>query len=324
MFDRDNKGQMTQSIGENGSGNQAEHDIYNITNYYGLSNEKFIEIFNRIFGEIKQDTVNGDLSYKDIVGIFNNLFEQNFYRISNEAKEIADSRCKELIIKFFTILYFQNLSGFNQAVDPDFQYDLFIAQRDYARCGDSILSNMLVRLLIERTKETERSLSQIVLNESIAVVSKLTKEELDTLTALFVIEYHSKACKFDNIPSFVNYISTYILPFWDSIKNEDSLFAHLPYTGCGVHMWVGTTGLDRFLNSRYKGPVEDRTNVRTNVRTYNIKYYIEEADSRIEPFFAHFDMSILNHMFLTSVGIAIGYANLCNVTGEEFNLSKWI
>lgn len=294
MFNREN---TLQSIGNNSSGNnQAERDI---------------NIYN-------------GLSYAEAKEIFYDLFEQNFYRLSNEAKEIADHRCKELIDKFLNLLMSKYPEGLNQAVDPDFQYDLFIAQREYARCGDPVLSDMLVRLLIERTKETERSLLQIVLNESIAVVSKLTKEELDTLTALFVIEYHSKDCKFDNISDFATYISAYILPFWNSIKNENSLFAHLPYTGCGVHMWVGTTGLDQFLDSRYKGLVENRTNVINNVRTYNIRFYIEETDSRIKPIFDRFDMSILNHMFLTSVGIAIGYANLCNNIDEEFNLSKWL
>ena len=294
MFNREH---IAQSIGSNSSGNnQAQGDII---------------IYN-------------GLSYEDVKAICIEVFEQNFYELSTVAKEIATQRVEELINEFLHKLMSKNPEGLNQTTDPDFQYDLFIAQRDYARRGDPILSDMLVRLLIERTKETERPLLQIVLNESIAVVSKLTKEELDTLTALFVIEHHSKNCKFDNISDFVTYISAYVLPFWNSIKNEDSLFAHLLYTGCGVHSWVGTTGLERFLDSRYKGPVENRTNVGTNVRTHNIRFYIEETDSRIKPIFDRFDMSILNHMFLTSVGIAIGHANLCSITGEEFDLSKWL
>ncbi|AKB47854.1 hypothetical protein MSKOL_2077 [Methanosarcina sp. Kolksee] len=291
MFNREH---TTQSIGSNSSGNnQAQGDII---------------IYN-------------GLSYGDVKTICMEVFKQNFYELSIVAKEIATQRVEELINKFLHQLMSENQEGLNQVVDPDFQYALYIAQRDYARCGDPALFDMLIRLLIERTKETERSLLQIVLNESIAVVSKLTKEELDTLTALFVIEYHSKDYKFDNIPGFVNYINTYILPFWKSIKKENSLFAHLQYAGCGVYTWVGTTGLERFLDSRYKGPVENRT----NVRTCDIRFFIEKEDSRISSLFDKFDMSILNHMYLTSVGIAIGHANLFRrVTGEEFNLSKWL
>lgn len=130
------------------------------------------------------------------------------------------------------------------------------------------------------------------------------------------MEYHSKSCKFDNIPDFANYISTYVLPFWSSIRNEGPASAHLFYTGCTVHMFFGTVGLKEFLTSRCNGlPLENISNLRTS---------IENENPRIKPFFDQFDMSILNHMFLTSVGIAIGYANLCNITGEEFNLSKWL
>lgn len=288
MLDKEHR----QSIGNDSVGIQAEHNI-----------------------NIDMNVYNG-LTYADVKTISLDVFEQNFYKLSNVAKETATLRVQELTDKFLNQLWSQNQSGISQVIDPDFQYDLFIAQRDYARCGDPTLSNMLVRLLIERTRETERSRLQIVLNESIKIVSKLTKDELNALTAMFVLEYYSEKLEFDKIADLANYITTSILPLWSSTRNENSVIAHLCYAGCGFHTFYATLGLEEFLRSRYTGsPIE---------RFYDLKTSIENEDSKIKPFFDQFGTSIINHMTLTTVGIAIGYANLCNITGEEFNLSKWL
>lgn len=286
MFNREH---TAQSIGSNSSGNNQAQG--NISIYNGLS-----------YAEVKE--------------IFYDLFQQNFYRLSDEAKEIVDQRCKDFIDKFLSQLISKNPNGLTHARDPDFQYDLITAQINYARCGDPELADMLITLLVERTKEPERSLRQIVLNESIAVVSKLTKEELDALTATFVLEYHSEKLKFDNISYLASYITTYILSFWSSTRNENSVIAHLCYTGCGFHTFYATVGLEEFLKSRYVGS--------PNEKFYDLKTSIENEDSKIKPFFDQFNTCIINHMPLTTVGIAIGYANLCRITGEEFNLSKWL
>lgn len=256
------------------------------------------------------------LSYEDVSKICHDIFEQNFYKLSAEAYEIATKRAQELIEEFLRELKSQNPDGLNQVIDPDFQYDLFIAQREYARCGDSILLEMLTRFLIERTKETEKTLKQIVLNESLNVTSKLTEEEFNILTIIFVLQHHSEQHTFHNTAEFANYIAAYILPFWSSTGKEDSLRAHLLYTGCGSHLFFRVTNLEDFLKSKYNGlPLENFSSLKTS---------IEGVDPRIKSFFDLFENSLVNHMFLTTVGIAIGYANLCRVIDEKFDLSNWI
>lgn len=259
--------------------------------------------------------INNGQSYEDVKQIFYDLFEVNFHKLSDEAKEIAEKRAKSIIDKFLCELIHQNPNGLNQANNPDFQYDIFIAQREYARSGDPILADMLISFLIERTKETKRSLRQIVLNESLIVASKLTKEEFDHLTIMFVLQYHSEHYKFHNASDFASYISTYILPFW-SFRKGQSLRPHLQYTGCGSHLTFRVANLEDFLESKYDSfPLEDFSNLRTS---------IESLDPNIKSFFDLFEDSTANHMILTSVGIAIGYANLCRFTGETFDLSNWI
>jgi hypothetical protein len=58
------------------------------------------------------------------------------------------------------------------------QYAVFTAQREFARSGDDQLGDILVDILVDRTKEPDRSLLQIVLNESLNVAPKLTADQL--------------------------------------------------------------------------------------------------------------------------------------------------
>lgn len=46
----------------------------------------------------------------------------------------------------------------------------------------------MVNLLVERTKHTSRNLLQIVLDESISVVQKLTQEQINILSVIFILK----------------------------------------------------------------------------------------------------------------------------------------
>ncbi len=252
---------------------------------------------------------------EDFIKISNGLFKQNSIKFSDIPTKIAMSRTKTLVTKFLDMLSFRNPEGINQVNDPDFQYDLFIAQREYARCGDPRLAYMLISLLVERTKETKRSLCQIVLNESITVVPKLTIEEIDTLTVLFVMMHHIKRIKFNNTANLANYITTHILPFCNSLEKEVVGDGHLIYTGCGSHIIYRLYDLDKFLNS---------LNISNREELSNLINTLNSTHTNMKLFFDLFNNDLVNHIFLTSVGVAIGYANLCRVTDEDFELSEWI
>jgi hypothetical protein len=288
-------------------------------------------IFQRLYKQntdsgIKVDNItvnNNGLSYEDVRKIYNENFERNYHKLSAEAHEIATKRSQEIIDKFLNELKYQNPVGVNQAIDPDFQYDLFIAQREYARCGDPRLADILISLLIERTKETQRSRVQIVLNESIAVASKLTREEYDILTLWFVSLHIADGQEFNNILDLRNFIKTYILPFLDSYNREKDWYTHLVYAGCGFIRASKVMDIYNIIHNK-------SANI-TPEGFYNIYRYLVSEYPDIEQFFRvgefqYKEQSNTNEscMSLTSVGIAIGYANLCRVTGEEFNLAKWI
>jgi len=127
------------------------------------------------------------LSATEVRQIALDVYRANFERLSGIAAEVATARAEHLVERFLSELQVQNPDGLNQANDPDMQIALLTAEREYARSGSADLADVLVDLLVERTKESGQTLRQIVLNESIGVVSKLTKGQLAALSVLFCL-----------------------------------------------------------------------------------------------------------------------------------------
>ena len=134
-------------------------------------------------------TISCGLTYSDVKEIALDVFNTNFLRLSDESYRVALERNAEITEKFLIELEKQNPAGINSAQDPDFQYTLFNLQNAYARCGDAELGDLLVNLLVDRTKQPNRSLLQIVLNESIIVAPKLTQQQLSALSIVFLTRY---------------------------------------------------------------------------------------------------------------------------------------
>ncbi|USK35825.1 hypothetical protein LIT25_11270 [Bacillus sp. F19] len=138
------------------------------------------------------------ISYSDVKQLTLDIFEANFYRLSKEASETALQRVEELMDKFLGKLRNQSPQLLDNMNDPDVQYNLYNVQMAYARSGDEKLGERLLLMLLERIKEKNRNLKQLILNEAIAVLPRLTETQLDILTLIFV---YTKV-KFKNIVSY--------------------------------------------------------------------------------------------------------------------------
>jgi hypothetical protein len=172
----------------------------------------------------------------DVREIALDVFRSNFYKLSDQAADLARQRAEEITEKFLTKLVEENSAALEQAQDPDFQYALYIVQKEYARKGDKELGDLLVNLLVDRTKEKSRSLKQIVLSESLAVVPKLTEDQLATLSVIFVFKHmfrYTKNISLNNLDSFARFLDSVIQPFVSLLSKENSCYQHLQYCGCG-------------------------------------------------------------------------------------------
>lgn len=321
------------------------------------------------------------LSYDDVRSVALDVFKENFIKISGNANNVAENRCFQITDFFLTKLQNENPRGFKNAEDPDFQYSLFMVQKEYARNGDKELGDLLVNLLVDRSKQEQRDILQIVLNESLIIAPKLTRAQLAILAIVFVFKHTNKTGDFKGVDDLWEYFDLHIKPFVkDLVKNIVS-FQHLQFSGCGSISEGIFNRLEDILGRTYQGlflkgfdpeelekrdvqleeelrmtcfnddkkiqiralniddlslkmkqlkiPDEKKTKIIElfNLNKMNkneIKEKCIEGRSYMNDVFDIWSNSKMQMFNLTSVGIAIGHANVKRLVGEFANLSIWI
>ena len=325
--------------------------------------------------------IKSGLSYEDAKNIALDVFQANFYKLVGLAQETARQRAEEITEKFLRELQKRSPECLKNAEDVDFQHSLFTAQKEYAKTGDKDLGDILVDILVDRSKEDERSLLQIVLNESLYVVPKLTQEQLAALSVIFTLRY-TKYKVMNSLQTLRSYIEQRLSPFVSLLSKKRSTYQHLEYSGCGS-ISMGQVRIEPIFRNTYPGLFskgfreedlkekelnganirklctkclqnndllqfnaldEDllRLAAKTNgleedivnkiisfqksylMKLEEVKECLMKVHPCMEKLFDYWDNSDLQHMSLTSVGIAIGHANMRRLTGESSDLGIWI
>ena len=194
-------------------------------------------------------TVNTGLTIAHIKELALEVFEGNFYKLAGLAEETAKERAKEITNQFLQELAEKNPDGLKASEDPDFQHSLFQVQKEYARYGDKELGDILVDILVNRSKEEQKSLLQVVLNESLIIAPKLTATQLDILSCCFNVAYARKL-NISNLQMFADYLNNDVLIFADAISDKDSNYKHLEYVGC-ASIRAGSRDIVSILTKTY-------------------------------------------------------------------------
>ncbi|WJT07248.1 LPO_1073/Vpar_1526 family protein [Vibrio harveyi] len=174
-----------------------------------------------------------------------------FYELTGTAKELATVRVEQITDKVIEKLKQDYPEGLQKAIDPDFQYALHTVQKEYARNGDEDLADLLVDLLVDRSKQDYRNLEQIVLNESLATAPKLTNSQLSSLAIIFLFRYTQNNHVLDH-ESLKQYLNNNVKPFSNSLATSQASFQHLTFAGCGSSELQEFT-LEGILNTTYQG-----------------------------------------------------------------------
>jgi hypothetical protein len=326
--------------------------------------------------------LNIGLSYSEVKDVALTVFRENFPRLKGQAMELAAQRGSEITEDFLVKLQAENPTGIEQANTPDFQDALFTVQKEYAKAGDKELGQLLVDLLVDRTKTQGRSVLQIVLNESLHTAPKLTTEHLAILAVVFFFRY-TKNIGIGSLSILAEHLNKHITNFSELLPSKDSsAFQHLQFTGCGS-VSLGSTTLENVLKIVFRGLfskgfdrsrltelevvldnqdnfiipcVNDSTKfqvrgieidsikewwISQNVNEENrmklenlfnenlmsdqeIREKVIEVCPLMTSIFNAWDSTKLKSFELTSVGIAIGHANIKRNVGEFSDLSIWI
>ena len=194
---------------------------------------------------------NVGLSYSEVHQIALDVFRSNFYQLAGLAQDIARQRAEEITESFLKKLQTENPEGMKKSEDPDFQHALFTVQREFARNGDRDLGELLVDLLVDRSKQGNRDILQIVLNESLSTAPKLTDEQLAILAIIFLFRY-TKNNRIGNQTDLGFYFDQHVSPFSSKIVKANSSYQHLEFTSCGS-IQMGEVSLEQCLEASYQG-----------------------------------------------------------------------
>lgn len=310
------------------------------------------------------------------------VFQANMLQLQSEAVKTVRKRAEEITDKFLLKLQAENPAGIEKARDPDFQDALFTVQKEHAKAGDTNLGDLLVDLLVDRSKTSHRDLVQLVLSESIHTAPKLTSKQINTLSIVFFFRYVTN----NNLRAIVHFAEFAFLtvgPLLDHFVHSSSTFAHLQFTGCG-HRALGSLALEEIWQRQYTGffkigfdenrlllanlqpstrlavigqsmhdalkfqvkeltiaslearlkmlgnvPVDEQERVKALFNEGTMDHAkIKEVILAAAPFLADlldsWRISGLGGFELTSVGMAIGHANIKRVIGEFAPLSIWL
>lgn len=188
------------------------------------------------------------LSLEDTRKVALEVFEANFYRLSDIAASTARQRAEEITNDFLKAIEDRNPDGLKSAENPEFQAALYTVQKEYARTGDEDLKTLLIDLLIDQTKEEARSLEHIVLGEALQTLPKITQSQVDTLSLIFVLRF-TRYLKMSDIETLKSYIETHIATFVKALPpiEKNSHYQHLEYAAC-VSIEMGYPNIvERFL-----------------------------------------------------------------------------
>lgn len=200
--------QMTQINVNIGSGSQNVTQTGNIHVQYGIT------------------------SISDAEKLIEDLFNQNFPKLREEAQKAAHESIKEynqtLLERAKLKLEESDIKKFSE---PDIQYILTSSIIQAARKNEPELHENLAYLMIERIKKSDDDLRRIVYNEAIETIGKLTKDGLKIITLCFILKYAiwNEVSSYENLDYL---IQTTIGALFD-FKNTPAEFQHIAYTGCG-------------------------------------------------------------------------------------------
>jgi len=173
------------------------------------------------------------VTVEQVRAVAQDTFRADFFKFLDHAGDVATARAQSVLDKYLERIQKENPAALEQANDPNFRYALLTAQKAQAISGDQNLETLLVELLVRRSGEQRKSLQQIVLNEALDVVSRLTDEQVAALTISFVLRRTTNQKVLD-VHSFLQMMDLRVLPFIGGAKLSNAAYSHLAYTGCGV------------------------------------------------------------------------------------------
>ncbi|MEU3410507.1 LPO_1073/Vpar_1526 family protein [Streptomyces sp. NPDC006658] len=200
---------------------------------------------------VQAQTVNYGISVKDAEHICLRLMKEHLERYSQEAFNIAKERVDEFALNYLNTLNEQAPQAIENLKDPGVQSAVLDAEAGFAKSGDVGLGEILVQMLVERTKEKERTIKQLALNEAISAAQRLTSKHLAAVSLLFFLK--RTQMQPPSLESFREGLAALLSPMCEDFGSFTlSDGRYLEATGCAVRS-LGEATWPFVCRERYPG-----------------------------------------------------------------------
>jgi len=332
--------------------------------------------------QIGQVNIRQGLTYTEAKDLIVSVVGQKLIAFRDEAKAIYEERANEFIKLLTEKIKELPEEEIIKLKEPDTQLTLIEAAKISGRKQNDELRNLLANLVVSRIKNDKtgkEELKNIVYNEAISTINKLTIDQLKIITLCYLLRYTSYG-GIISWDTFKNYLNTHIKPFL-GFKNTNAEFQHIEYAGCGS-IGIGSWDLVNIYRQQYSflffNLVEKKQIDELNLPN-EIKQEIVALNSKEDKYFIRFknkielekyskekkideetikkltliyeshiknndevkkkvleeteigkelldiwEKSALEHLSLTSVGIAIGASYFEQTTGAKIDIDIWI
>ena len=159
-------------------------------------------------------TIQVGMSAEQASKIAIDLFMDNFPRLQQIAEKTALQRVNQFCESTIQQLIKDGISDFCSFSDPDVQYVLLNAQKDYARFGTEEMLETLGHLISKRIKYDSDFYLKIIIDKALSIVNMLTPQQIDLLSLLFICK-HVKFGDITDIGSLqkhFDYVSNVFIP----------------------------------------------------------------------------------------------------------------
>ena len=157
------------------------------------------------------------------------LFYENFPKLQEDAKALVEKRVTTLMDEIAVQLSKKNITDMSPLAEPDVQYTIYEAQKNYARFATKESLATLSSLVAERIKQNDSGIClKVAIDKAISIVGLLTPAQMDHLSILFI----ATKVKFSDIKTAADFQARfeYLAEVFSSA--EDSNWPHLNMLGC--------------------------------------------------------------------------------------------
>lgn len=129
--------------------------------------------------------INNGLAAEEAYALMSKLFLDNFYRLQDAAINCANERVEKFLNELRKELEGKHFENYGLFEKPDTQYALYDCMNAYAKYGDDVSLDILIKIMSERLNSDKNFKLKVAIDDAIRIVPKLDQETLNYMTIMF-------------------------------------------------------------------------------------------------------------------------------------------